>query len=238
MEIEVEVVNEAPKRVWTLANIIFSFTFVLLLVSSGLVLYYSPELTDKGYSVKSYLINREDSHSGSYAKLEKQITSTKRSIVDLNSKFEGLIPRQPYIIINTTYNSFKLINYTDTVRAGQCSTGSYVVLKVSDKKQYIFKTPKGAFTIINKRKNPVWCKPDWYFLEEGLPIPPRNSPDRIESGSMGDWALGFGDGYFIHGTLYQRFLGLAVSHGCVRMGDENLAIVASTLQVGSRVFIY
>lgn len=233
-----EVLVEEKRRGWSFALILLSLSFVLILACSFLVLYYAPELTDKGYSIKSWFINREDTHSGSYAKLEQQITSTKRSIVDLNSKFEKLIPRQPYIIINTTYNCFKLVNYTDTIRSGVCSTGSYVVLKVSDKKQYIFKTPKGAFSVINKRKDPVWTKPDWYFLEEGLPIPPRNSADRIEAGSMGDWALGFGDGYFIHGTLYQRFLGMPVSHGCVRMGDDDLAFVANTLQVGSKVYIY
>lgn len=231
-------ITEEKKGIWSIANAILLFTFLLLLVGSGLVIYFAPELTDKGYSIKSYFINKEDAHSGSYAKLELQIARTKRSIVDLNSKFDKLIPRQPYIIINTTYNTFRLLNYTDTILSGECSTGSYTVLRVSDKKQYIFKTPKGSFTVIVKKKNPVWSKPDWYFIEEGLPIPPRNSPDRIESGSMGDWALGFGDGYYIHGTLYQRFLGMPVSHGCVRMGDKNLEVVAGSMQVGSKVFIY
>ena len=38
---------------------------------------------------------------------------------------------------------------------------------------------------------------------------------------MGDYALGIGSGYFIHGTLYKRLLGRNVSHGCVRLGDED-----------------
>lgn len=233
-----EIIKEENVKVWSLANILLSVAFVLLLASSFLVLYFAPELTDRGYTIKSWSINREDTRSGSYAKLEKQITSTKRSIVDLNSKFEGLTPRQPFIIINTTYNTFKVVNYTDTIRSGVCSTGSYITLKVSDKKQYVFKTPTGVFTVINRRKNPVWVKPDWAFLEEGLPIPPRNSELRIEPGSMGEWALGFGNGYYIHGTLYQRFLGLGVSHGCVRMGDDDINYVANTLQVGSKIYIY
>ena len=116
------VIAEEKKGVWSITNAILLITFVLLLVGSGLVFYYAPELTDKGYSIKSYFINREDAHSGSYAKLELQIARTKRSIVDLNSKFDKLIPRQPYIIINTTYNTFRLLNYTDTILSGECST--------------------------------------------------------------------------------------------------------------------
>lgn len=235
---DIELPLEKPKRVWSLTNILLTVSFLMILSSSFVVLYFSNELVDAGYSVKSFFIIREDAHQGSYAKLEKQIKSTRRAIVDLNTKFEKLIPVQPYIIINTTYNSFKLINRTDVIRSGDCSTGSYTILKVSDKKQFIFKTPTGVHTIINKRKNPMWVKPDWYFLEEGLPIPPRNSEERFDFGSMGDWALGFGDGYYIHGTLYQRFLGLPVSHGCVRMGDKDLDVVAGTLQVGSKVYIY
>ena len=46
-------------------------------------------------------------------------------------------------------------------------------------------------------------KPDWAFIEEGRGDP-GNFKDRVEEGSLGDFALGFGNGYFIHGTLYTR----------------------------------
>jgi len=55
---------------------------------------------------------------------------------------------------------------------------------------------------------------------------------------LGDYALSLGDGYLIHGTLYQRYLGLPVTHGCVRLGDKELEIVYQALKVGSKVFIY
>ena len=56
--------------------------------------------------------------------------------------------------------------------------------------------------------------------------------DRIEAGTLGDYALGFGHGYFIHGTLYTRLLGRNVTHGCVRVGDEDLKDVFKAVPIG------
>jgi len=42
----------------------------------------------------------------------------------------------------------------------------------------------------------------------------------------------------LHGTLYQRFLGLPVTHGCVRFGDANLEAIYNNLDKGAKVFIY
>jgi len=58
----------------------------------------------------------------------------------------------------------------------------------------------------SKLTNPAWVKPDWAFIEEGLEVP-HNQADWVEQGVLGEHALGFGKGYFIHGTLYTRLLG-------------------------------
>ena len=62
--------------------------------------------------------------------------------------------------------------------------------------------------------------------------------ERIEAGTLGDYALGFGDGYFIHGTLYTRLLGRNVTHGCVRVGDEDLKAVFRAVSIGTKIYIY
>ena len=86
-------------------------------------------------------------------------------------------------------------------------------------------------------KDPVWNKPDWAFIEEGQPIP-RDAAERVDTYSLGDYALYLGDGYLIHGTLYQRLLGRSVTHGCVRLGDEDLEAVWKAAGVGTRVYIF
>jgi len=59
-----------------------------------------------------------------------------------------------------------------------------------------------------------------------------------EYGVLGDYALSLGQGYLLHGTLYKRFLGLPVTHGCIRLNDEDLEVIYKNLDYGSKVYIY
>lgn len=154
-------------------------------------------------------------------------------------QIKNLLPTMPYIVVNTTGNDFKLFNSRhELIREGLVSTGSFTILKAGNDKAWMFKTPRGQLKVLGKTKDPVWKRPDWAFIEEGLKVPSYNHPSRYEYGTLGDYSLNLGDGYLIHGTLYQRFLGLPVTHGCIRMGDDDLEVVFKTLQRGSKVFIY
>ena len=161
-----------------------------------------------------------------------------KEIKKLRKDLNNLTPRSGYLVVNTSENTFRLYAGGKLIREGICSTGSYTLLTDGTEKKWYFKTPKGIFKIRDKKTNPVWKKPDWAFIEEGLPIPPANHPSRFEYGTLGDYALSLGDGYLIHGTLYQRFLGLPVTHGCIRLGDDDLKAVYQGLKIGSYVFIY
>lgn len=162
----------------------------------------------------------------------------QKEVAALKQHFQNLTPAQPYIVVNTTYNRFRLYKKRKPIREGFCSTGSYTLLKSHDKRQWIFHTPKGMYKVLGKVTNPVWRRPDWSYVEEGLPIPSANDPSRWEAGVLGDYALSIGDGYLIHGTIYKRFLGMPVTHGCIRMNDEDLEAVYKTLDLGSKVYIY
>jgi L,D-transpeptidase YbiS len=114
-----------------------------------------------------------------------------------------------------------------------------VLLDAGGEKKWMFETPKGVKRIQGKTESPVWRKPDWAFIEEGLPVPKHQfSYERYEFGVLGDYALSLGDGYMIHGTLYKRLLGMPVTHGCVRMDDADLEKVYRTLEIGSKVYIF
>jgi L,D-transpeptidase YbiS len=171
-------------------------------------------------------------------KLDETFVNTQKQNEEAQKKLLAYVPDQNYLIVNTVGNNFRLMNKNQMVREGICSTGSYTVLKVDDKKQWTFKTPRGMFKVLNKVKDPVWKKPDWAFIEEGLKVPSANHPSRFEYGSLGDYALYLGQGYLIHGTLYKRYLGMPVTHGCVRMGDEDLEAVFKAMKIGSKVYIY
>lgn len=159
-------------------------------------------------------------------------------LAKLDKKLAAKIPRSYYLVINTASNEFSLYKGTELIHQDKCSTGSYVLLKNDDQQEWMFKTPKGEFRIQSKTTSPVWKKPDWAFIEEGLPVPSANHSSRFEYGVLGDYALSLGHGYLIHGTLYQRFLGLPVTHGCIRLNDDNLELIYNSLSIGSKVFIY
>ena len=117
-----------------------------------------------------------------------------------------------------------------------CSTGSGEVLRTEDMTWW-FDTPRGSFRIESIARGPVWRKPDWAYLEEGEEIPSQES-QRLVPGALGDFALMIREGLFIHGTLYERLLGESVTHGCIRLGSQDLAFLVENVEVGTPVFIY
>lgn len=200
-------------------------TFFLYLLPLIVDFTIIPERKGKEYSQDDKLIeNQKESLVKEIRILERRLATRTGSL--------------PYLVINTSDNSFRLYANRRLIREGICSTGSFVLLRNGDHQQWMFETPKGFFRVQSKTTFPVWKKPDWAFVEEGLPVPPPGHPSRFEYGVLGDYALGLGDGYLIHGTLYQRFLGMPVTHGCVRMKDDDLEAVYTTMSIGSKVYIY
>lgn len=157
----------------------------------------------------------------------------------LAKQLSQLMPAQPYIVVDTARNHLYIKRRDRIMLDAIASTGSGTILdKPGEAKgQWIFDTPRGEFTVQSKLVNPVWVKPDWAFIEEGLAIP-RSTGDRIESGVLGEYALGFGKGYFIHGTLYPRLLGKNVTHGCIRLNDDDLKSVYRLARVGTPIIIF
>jgi lipoprotein-anchoring transpeptidase ErfK/SrfK len=169
---------------------------------------------------------------------EKRIKNLEGQVKNLERRIERLTPGNSYLVVNTTENRFMLYKNRQLIREGLCSTGSLISLEGEGDQKWFFRTPRGDYRVQGKIENPIWRRPDWAFVEEGLPVPPGDHPSRYERGVLGDYALTLGDGYMIHGTLYQRFIGLPVTHGCIRMLDDDLKVVFETLPAGAKVFIY
>jgi L,D-transpeptidase ErfK/SrfK len=158
---------------------------------------------------------------------------------EASARLKTTTPRGVYIVIDQTQNRLYLKRDDDTLLDARCSAGSGMVLKETggQNREWVFDTPRGRFEVLGMARNPVWAKPDWAFVEDGQPIP-TNPSDRFESGSLGEYALSFGNGYMIHGTLYERLLGRAVSHGCIRVGRDDLRKVWAHARLGTRIYIY
>jgi len=171
--------------------------------------------------------------------LKQFATRLDRRSRELTARLKATAPRGVYIVIDQTQNRIYLKRDEDTLLDARCSAGSGLVLKETGGKnrQWVFDTPRGRFEVLTLLRNPVWAKPDWAFVEDGQPIP-RNPADRLESGTLGEYALYFGNGFMIHGTLYERLLGRAVSHGCIRVGRDDLRKVWANARIGMHIYIY
>lgn len=155
---------------------------------------------------------------------------------DFQRQLKSLQPEETYIVVDTALNRFSLRQGNQILMEVPCSTGSRRIL-ISSQRRWSFETPRGEFSVEQIVSDPAWRKPDWAFLEEGRP-PPVNELQRWERGALGQYALGFGGSYFIHGTLYSRLLGENVTHGCVRLGQEALARLVEQVEVGTKIYIF
>jgi hypothetical protein len=100
--------------------------------------------------------------------------------------------------------------------------GSNVVRKLRNGKIEPFSPSDGSLLIV--RGNVV--------------IPPFGTNQRKLHGVLGSHRLNLGGGYALHGTNKPETVGQSVSHGCVRLRNEDIATLYEIVPVGTPVFIY
>jgi lipoprotein-anchoring transpeptidase ErfK/SrfK len=71
-----------------------------------------------------------------------------------------------------------------------------------------------------------------------LYAPPVGTVNRRIVGELGRYRLDLGDGYLLHGTPDEATVGSAVTHGCVRLREEDIGWLYANVPVGTPVYIY
>ena len=175
---------------------------------------------------------------GEAAQLQTDAARLSQDIQELEAALAASDPEEIYLVVDTQANLLYVYQGDIALRVAVVSTGSGRVLTdPASTRWWSFESPRGVRRVLKKTKKPVWNKPDWAFLEEGQE-PPESIADRREKGSLGEWALDLGDGYMIHGTLYERLLGRSLTHGCIRVGRDDLRVVANAASPGTPVYIF
>ena len=106
--------------------------------------------------------------------------------------------------------------------------GSNPVLKV-----------KGDTVVIGDGTNERELPPGQTIVAgDAIVVPPVDTKQRHYDKVLGKFRLELGDGYGIHGTDEPEKLGQSVSHGCVRLGDDDIARLYQMANVGDTVIIY
>jgi hypothetical protein len=75
-------------------------------------------------------------------------------------------------------------------------------------------------------------------FDNTLFVPPVGSKNRAVQGALGKYKLDTGGGVLMHGTPHQNSIGQAVTHGCMRLRDEDIEWLYQYVPVGTRIYIY
>jgi len=104
-----------------------------------------------------------------------------------------------------------------------------------------WQTPLGKTKVVDKRERPTWTPPESVRQEHianGDPLPavvPAGPDNPLGLYAM-RLALPGGD-YLIHGTNNPIAVGMAVTHGCIRMYPEDIAELFPMVPVGTPVYL-
>jgi len=102
-----------------------------------------------------------------------------------------------------------------------------------------WRTPLGETRVIAKIRHPAWYPPESIRKEHaanGDPLPKVVGPG--PDNPLGDFALRLAAGngeYMLHGTNNPTAVGMAVTHGCIRMYPEDVAALFALVPVGTPV---
>ncbi len=179
-----------------------------------------------------------DELRGSVAALEQEAVEWEEQNRGLQRMLDEYDDHQIYIVVDTENNRLILRKDDNVLRTVVVGTGSRQLVEEETGRNWYFETPIGSFTVLGKERNPVWIRPDWSFVEENMPVPPPNDPERVVRGVLGKYALLLGNGYKIHGTTFKDLLGTHFTHGCISMDDDDLAAVYKAAKTGTKVYIY
>lgn len=152
-----------------------------------------------------------------------QVMSEARSISNVLKNRNG----KPFVVIDKRVYQFYLYdNNGRLLRIGPVAIGK------GKTDVGAFETPVGIFPIKSKIPVDDWIRPDWYFVEEGEPIPKRWEDRRVPG--FFRYKLVFDGTRYIH---YAEATGGRLTHGCLGLDWHDAEAVFHTLQVGSHCII-
>lgn len=162
--------------------------------------------------------------------------STRRESGALRVRSEALSRGRHVVVIDLDANRLYFTRGTRVLWSAPVGTGTGLRLE-SGRGSWDFATPRGAFHVVYKEREPDWIAPDWWFIENGLPVPSQEHPSRRHVRGLGAAAVFIGRGLAIHGTDKPHLLGQRVSHGCIRLSNADALRLYHNVQVGTEVVI-
>jgi hypothetical protein len=140
------------------------------------------------------------------------------------------------VVIDLDENRLHFAKGRQVLWSAPVGTGTGMRLQ-NGRGEWDFATPAGTYHAVYKQIEPDWIAPDWYFIENGLRVPGRDSDARRFPRGLGSAAVFIGQGLAIHGTDRPELLGQRVSHGCIRLSNADALRLYHNVQVGTEIVI-
>jgi len=234
-----------------LSALFLFFAIFIFISNKNSALKYTEEI--------DYLTYKRDSLNSVISNVLIKFNDKEYLIENLKLEIQSLMTDEYYILVSIQRQYFWVKKRDKILWEGPCATGVGKVVRSGE--EYDFSTPTGERHVIGKRDDPYWIRPNWYWREQGLEVPPDSEiiwmPDTLDftqsieyynnltleekllvrevPGALGNYTLNLGDGYLIHKGRIGRGV---YSHGCIRLRSSDLEIVDSLVPSGSSVFIF
>ena len=101
---------------------------------------------------------------------------------------------------------------------------------VNEENEIGFITENGPEKFIDKNYHLIF--------DDVLYVPPVGTENRKVNGTLGKYKLDLGEGFLFHGTPLKNSIGLAATHGCVRLRDEDIEWLYENIPLGTKVYVY
>lgn len=170
--------------------------------------------------------------------LQQQVARLEGENQGLRNMLQSMDDGEHYLVVDTENSRLTMRQGNTVLLSVKAGTGSRQFIKEDTGRSWYFESPTGSLTVLGTERNPVWIRPDWSYVEENMPIPPPNDPDRFVRDVMGKYAVLLGNGYKIHGTKWKKLLGTHFTHGCISLDDDELEVVYKSVEKGTKVYVY
>jgi L,D-transpeptidase ErfK/SrfK len=132
---------------------------------------------------------------------------------------EVQIPENIYLLLKLSERTLYLYDHQNLVKSYPVAVG-----------RTGWETPTGRFSIFEMQQNPAWQHP---FTGEVVP-PGGNNP--LGQRWLGFWSDGTNSIGF-HGTPQESSIGQAISHGCVRLRNQDVVELYEKVALGTPVYV-
>ncbi len=169
-------------------------------------------------------------------------------LISLGIAILGINSQQPLTAEPIGTATSKPINSQVTPAPASKTQTINLVIKLSDRRVYLYRgnqlatsypiaigkagweTPVGSYKVMEMQRDPTWQHP-W----TGKLVPP-GAKNPLGARWIGFWTDGKNFIGF-HGTPQEKLVGQAVSHGCVRMRNQDILALYAQVDVGTPVTV-